>query len=103
MSQLQRKPLKRGGNLKRKPLKRRGHKTTMWQYFRDKKFAKDKDEEGLIRCQDTKLGLPHCGISRDKMDLHHIKGREEAPDLYFADSNLVWLTRECHREAHNQR
>lgn len=74
----------------------------MWDAFRAKKFDREKNEEGLIRCQDTKLGLPHCGISRSSMDLHHIVGREAAPDLYFADENLVWLTRECHETAHKR-
>ena len=74
-----------------------------WRAYRNQTAINDKDEEGLIKCEDHKIGLPRCGIAKqsEDMDLHHIKGRNEAPDLYFDRSNLVWLTRECHDEAHN--
>ena len=74
-----------------------------WQAYPNQTALNDQDEEGLIKCQDHKIGLPRCGIAREpsKMDLHHIKGRNEAPDLYFDKSNLVWLTRDCHNAAHN--
>lgn len=93
-----------GHSLKRGRLKKRGHKATMWDEFRGKKFNRDKDEDGLVKCQDYKIGLPACGIARlsPDMDLHHIEGREAAPSLYFAESNLVWLTRDCHNAAHGR-
>jgi hypothetical protein len=95
--------LKKTGSIKRSKLKRVGHIATLWQQFRAKEARRVEDEEGLIKCQDHKMGLPRCGIARQSsdMDLHHIKGRNEAPSLYFDRSNLVWLTRECHNEAHN--
>ena len=76
-----------------------------WQAYRNATAQNSLDEDGLIRCEDHKMGLPACGIAREpqNMDLHHIKGRNEAPDLYFDRSNLVWLTRECHDAAHNNR
>ena len=90
-------------NLKRSPLKKVGPMQQKWQAYRNQTALNDQDEEGLIKCQDHKIGLPRCGIAREasKMDLHHIKGRNEAPDLYFDKSNLVWLTRDCHNAAHN--
>ena len=93
----------RRSNLKRSPLKRVGPKALEWNHFRNNQAQIDQDEEGLIRCEDHKIGLPKCGIAREPsdMDLHHIKGRNEAPKLYYDRSNLVWLTRECHGEAHN--
>lgn len=90
-----RKPLKRG------PLAKQGRLAQEWTAFRNAEFEKDKDEEGLIRCQDTEIGLPHCGVSRVKMDLHHTEGREGK--LLFDKSKMVWLTRECHRKAHEQK
>lgn len=90
-----------GKPLKRSPLKKRGHKTKLWEVFSAKKAEKDRNEEGLIKCQDYKLGLPACNESLARPDLHHLVGRDERPDLYFADENLIWLTRECHRAAHN--
>ena len=72
-----------------------------WKKFRDEKFDRDKDEEGLIKCQDHTIGLPRCGIARPVMDLHHLVGRESDPTRCFDHSNLVWLTRECHNAAHN--
>lgn len=74
-----------------------------WQGYRTSRALKDQDEDGLIKCQDHLVGLPRCGIAREAsdMDLHHIKGRNEAPELYFVDSNNIWLTREHHDEAHN--
>lgn len=97
--------LKRSGSIKSQPLKRNGtirkvgRIGTEWKDFRDAEFEKDKDDEGLIRCQDYLIGLPKCGIARSEMDLHHTEGREGK--LLFDKSKMVWLTRECHRAAHN--
>ncbi len=93
--------MKRNTSLKRTPLKKSGAKSKAWQKFRNEKAARDRDEEGIIRCQDTRIGLPRCGVGLPDMDLHHIQGRNARPDLYFEESNLVWLTRECHNDAHN--
>lgn len=97
--------IRRSGMIKRSPLKRFGPMAEKWQKYRNERAEQDQNEEGLIRCQDHLLGLNPCGISRgpSAMDLHHVKGREEAPKLYFADSNNIWLTRECHDEAHDNR
>lgn len=92
--------LKRGGPIKSSPLKKRGQRSLDWEAFRNAEFEKDKDEEGLIRCQDTKIGLPHCGVSSIYMDLHHTEGRDGK--LLFDKSKMVWLTRGCHREAHSR-
>ena len=72
-----------------------------WRQFRNEKFDKDRDEEGLIKCQDFLVGLPRCYTARSTMDLHHLVGRESDPSRYFDHSNLVWLTRECHDAAHS--
>lgn len=91
---IKRSPLKRG-----KTIKKVGERSLKWKKFRNEKFDRDKNEEGLIKCQDTKVGLPHCGISRSEMDLHHLKGRDG--DLLTDERWLVWLTRECHDATHN--
>jgi len=92
--------LNRGGFLKRaKSIKKMGSRGLTWQKFRNDQFEKDKDEEGLIRCEDNRIGLPQCGISRSEMDLHHVEGRDG--NLLTDRSKMVWLTRECHNEAHN--
>lgn len=94
--------MRSGGAIKRrKPLPRRGPKAEAWKKFRDAEFQKDCDEEGLIRCQDRKIGLPHCGVASSFMDLHHVEGRNGK--LMFDKSKMVWLTRECHDTAHNNR
>lgn len=94
--------LNRKSTLKRSRIKRVGPLTKKWQKFRNEKAERDKDDDGLLKCQDYMLGLPRCGFSLEpkSMDLHHIKGREEAPELYYSESNLVWLVRFCHRRAH---
>jgi hypothetical protein len=69
---------------------------TLWDQFRAKKFSREKSADGTIECQDWKVGLPRCRVKSVSPDLAHIKGREARPDLYFSDSNLVWLTRACH-------
>lgn len=96
------KTLKAGGMMKRSLLKKKGPMANLWQIFRDKKFARDCDNEGLIECQDYKIDLPRCGRRGDttRTDLHHLRGRDARPDLYFANSNLAWLARECHDAAH---
>lgn len=93
--------MKRGTPLKRSPLKSKGPKSTLWDAFRAKKAVRDRDEEGLIKCQDWKIGLPRCGVAIPSPDLHHIEGRDKRPDLYFDEENLVWLIRGCHDAAHN--
>lgn len=97
--------LRRSHGLKRTLLKRRRKKAEKWAAYRNATAQNSLDEDGLIRCEDHKMGLPACGIAREpnQMDLHHVIGRNERPDLYFDRSNLVWLTRECHGEAHNNR
>lgn len=99
--------LRRGGQIKSliKPLQRgrlakRGQRADDWQKFRDAKFKRDQDEEGLIRCQDWKIGLDRCGVARSSMDLHHIEGREGS--LLLEENKTVWLTRECHEAAHSR-
>jgi len=92
--------MKRGSLLKRSPLKRIGQRAKSWQDFRNEKFEREKNDEGLIRCQDIKLGFEHCHISRADMDLHHIEGRDGK--LLFDESKMVWLTRECHQKAHGK-
>lgn len=84
--------------LRRSPLKKRGRISIEWEAFRNAEFEKDKDDEGLIRCQDYLIGLARCGIARSEMDLHHTKGREGK--LLFDKSKMVWLIRECHGLAH---
>lgn len=89
-------PLKRGG-----PIKKRGSRTIAWEKTRAEKAQSDVNEEGLIPCEDYKLGLPRCGIARqpEDMDLHHSKGRDG--NLLTDKRWLVWLTRECHDAAHH--
>lgn len=96
-SGLTRSALKRG----KKWINQKGPKTTLWEDFRAKKANNDRNREGLIACEDWKIGLPPCGLSSGSPDLHHIFGREDRPDLYFAEPNLVWLIRACHDKAHD--
>lgn len=93
--------MKRTSSLKRTPLKKSGAKSAQWRKFRNEKANRDRDEEGIIKCQDYKIGLPRCGVGLPSMDLHHIQGRDARPDLYYEESNLVWLTRKCHERVHN--
>lgn len=94
---IRRKPLPRGIYLNKK-----GPMATLWDAFRSKKLERDKDEDGLIACQDWKIGLRRCGQRSASPDLHHVEGREARPDLYFSNGNLVWLVRGCHDKAHNR-
>lgn len=94
---LTRSPLKRS----RKPIKQKSPRSLKYDDFRNLKAVKDRDEEGLLHCEDYKIGLPRCGIARPNLDLHHIKGRDG--DLLFDESQMAWLTRECHDAAHNSR
>lgn len=86
----------------RKPIKKVGRRTLEWRAVRAEKVEQDKDEDGLLRCEDWKLGLPRCGIARlpEDMDLHHSEGRDG--DLLTDKSKLVWLTRECHETSHKR-
>lgn len=92
----------RGGTspLRRTSLKAKGEKSKRWEQFRNAKATKDRDDEGLLYCQDYLLGLPRCTIGRPSLDLHHIIGRDARPDLVYVESNLVWLLRECHEKVH---
>lgn len=90
-----------GGSLLRTTLiKAKGPRAIAWEKFRNETFENEKDDEGLIRCQDYLIGLEPCGIARDKMDLHHIYGRDGK--LLLDRSKMVWLTRECHQKAHER-
>lgn len=90
--------MRRGGILKRIPLKRFGQRAKIWKVFRDAKADKDRDENGLLHCQDWKIGLPRCYVARHSLDLHHTEGREGK--LLLQESKTVWLSRACHRKAH---
>jgi hypothetical protein len=48
--------VKRNTSLKRTPLKKSGAKSKAWQKFRNEKAARDRDEEGIIKCQDYNIG-----------------------------------------------
>lgn len=87
--------------LRRTALRRRGPVAEAWKAFRDAELVRDRDEEGLIHCQDYLIGLPRCGVAIPSPDLHHTKGR--SGKLLFDKLNMVWLTRDCHDAAHNKR
>lgn len=91
------KPLRRG------PLAKRGPRAKAWEQCRAEKVANDVDEEGLIRCEDWKLGLERCHTARqpEDMDLHHGKGRDG--NLLTDKRWLYWLTRDCHEKAHENK
>lgn len=91
--------LKRGGYLKRTPLKRQGEKAKSWKEFRDAKAERDRDEEGLIKCEDWRIGLPRCWTAIPSPDLHHLEGRDGK--LLFDESKMIWLKKDCHEAAHN--
>lgn len=91
---MNRSPLKRS----RRPIKQVSPRSIRYEDFRRLKLVKDRDEEGLIKCQDGLIGLPKCGVAIETPDLHHRKGR--SGDLLFDESHMVWLTRECHNLAH---
>lgn len=94
------KPLSKSPLLKRSPLKKRGPRATLWDALREKKLVRDRDAEGLIECQDWKIGLPRCGRRVASPDLHHAKGRDGK--LLLDEEHLVWLVREpCHGLAHD--
>lgn len=84
-----------------KPIKQQSPRSIKYEDFRKLKLVKDRDEEGLIHCQDHLIGLPACGIAIPTPDLHHTQGRDG--ELLFDEPKMVWLTRECHNTAHNTR
>lgn len=86
--------------IRRSLLKRIGPQQVKWKKFRDEKFNQEKNNDGTITCQDYLIGLPRCSIASSSPDLHHIVGRSNRPDLYYADQNLVWLARLCHQKVH---
>lgn len=90
---IQRKKLLSGS-----PIRRRGKKADAWKAFRDEKALRDRDEDGDIACQDSRIGLRRCGNSLANPDLHHVFGRDG--NLLFDEKNMVWLTRSCHQKAH---
>lgn len=94
-SGLTRKPLKKG----KRWIKQQSPRSIKYQDFRNLKAVKDRDEEGLLHCQDYLIGLPRCGVALPSLDLHHSKGRNG--DLLFDERYLVWLVRTCHEAAHN--
>lgn len=81
------------------PIIQQSPRSIKYQDFRNLKAIKDRDEEGLLHCQDYLVDLPRCGIARLSLDLHHTEGRNG--DLLFDESKMVWLTRSCHERAHN--
>lgn len=91
---LQSKPLKR-----KKYIPRFSPRSLKYEDFRKLKLLKDRNEVGLIQCQDYKIGLPACMKWMETPDLHHVKGR--SGDLLFDERHMVWLARECHNAAHN--
>lgn len=93
---IRRSSLRRG-----KPIKS-GTKRNEWKAYRDQLAASERDEDGILYCQCHTIGQRRCGIGLPELDLHHIKGREVAPKLYYERSNLVWLTREHHEKAHGR-
>lgn len=95
-------PLRQHTQLRRSVLKSKGPQTTLWETFREKKAKLDRDDEGLIKCQDWMMGLPRCGVAIPSPHLHHIFNRDARPDLYFHNSNLVWLVEGCHDLAHDK-
>ena len=94
----------RGTPLKRSILKRSGHinktgsRTVAWRQFRNLKAERDRDEDGLLKCEDWKLRLPQCHLEAESLDLHHLEGRDGS--LLLDESKLIWLSRPCHQLAH---
>lgn len=89
------KPLKRG-----KFINRKGPRATLWDYFVEQERRKARDEQGLIACEDYKIGLPRCNGRVPTPDLHHTEGREGL--LLLDRTKMVWLIRGCHDKAHNR-
>lgn len=94
-SGLKRSYLKRS----QKPIAQSSPRSIKYEDFRNLKAVKDRDQNGLLHCQDYLLGLPRCGAAAPSMDLHHTEGRNG--DLLFDESKMVWLIRSCHEAAHN--
>lgn len=94
--------LKRTSSLKRGTPIKNGKKHAAWKAYRDQLAERERDSDGILYCGCHTIGLTRCGIGLPELDLHHIKGRDAAPELYFARDNLVWLTRRCHEKAHGQ-
>lgn len=93
--------LKRGGRLNKGWLKKKGHRGTLWDVFVEQERKKARNAEGLIACEDYRLGLPACHRSIPTPDLHHTEGRDGA--LLLDRSKMVWLTRDCHKKAEKLR
>lgn len=95
MSQLKReRSLRRG----RRPIPQSTPRSIRYEDFRKLKLIKDRDEEGLIACQDVNIGLDGCGARIPTPDLHHTQGRDG--ELLFDESKMVWLIRSCHQKVH---
>lgn len=89
--------MKQGNAIKKTILKKSGKKEKEWKEFRDNKYERDGAES--IRCQIAHLGFSKCFNAG--VDLHHIVGRNEDPELYYDETNMVWLCRQCHEDVHN--
>ena len=76
--------------------KRFGNVSEEWKKFRDAKYERDGGE--TIRCECYKLGFKKCYQLGN--NLHHIVGRNEEPQLYYDENNLVWLSGEHHNMVH---
>ena len=81
-------------------IKAKGRRTIEWEEFRNAAFEAEKDDDGIIMCEDYKIGLPRCGIGLPSMDLHHILGRDG--ELLTDRTKMVWLTRDCHKLEHSR-
>lgn len=43
------------------------------------------------------------GITREAVEVHHIKHYDEYPELAFVDSNLISLCKACHNKEHPEK
>ena len=78
-------------------IKKFGDAQGKWKKFRDAKYERDGAES--IRCQVEFFGFKKC---RSKAyHLHHIIGRNERPELYYDETNLLWLCSDCHDDIHS--
>lgn len=70
------------------------YQSRRWRSLRERILRRDK-----YLCQDCK----RYGRRRSAAEVHHIKPREEWPELQWDPNNLISLCNECHNKRHPEK
>ena len=75
---------------------------TLEQFYKSSRWKK-KREHILRRDRYLCRNCRRYGRIRERTEVHHIKHRDEYPELWFEDSNLVSLCHACHNKEHPEK